>query len=272
MDQNDFYEILGVDSQSDSNRIKEAYRRLAFEYHPDKNKGNSVAADRMKSINEAYAVLSDVDKRREYDALRRQFGSSAYRQFRQSYSEKDIFNGSDINSIFEEMARAFGFRGFEEVFKEVHGQGYRTFEFKNPGIFAKGFVFTGPFGRGGRIRQQQYISPKSQRVLGKLSRYAFKKISGMELPEHGEDYHDVIQLTAVQAAQGGPYAYLHRKNSKKIIVRIPPNIKEGQRIRLAGMGREGKGSGTPGDLYLKVKIKKPLLRKIKDFIADFQKT
>ncbi len=105
MSQNDYYQILDVDQKASSKQIKEAYRKRAFKYHPDRNRQNPDAAEKMKRINEAYAVLSDANKRREYDTLRQQFGSAAYSQFRQSYSERDIFSGSDINQILEQMAR-----------------------------------------------------------------------------------------------------------------------------------------------------------------------
>src|SRR4030042_7159125 len=102
----------------------------------------------MKEINETYAVLSDPDKKREYDALSHEYGPSAYDRFRQTHSDQDIFRGSDINQVFQEMTRAFGFRGFEEVFRESYGQGYQSFEFRRPGVFGKGFLFFGPgFGR-----------------------------------------------------------------------------------------------------------------------------
>ena len=83
-------------------------------------------------------------KKTRYDALSQEYGPFAYDRFRQNYSDQDIFRGSDINQVFEEMARAFGFRGFEQVFEESYGQGYRTFEFRRPGVFARGFVFYGP--------------------------------------------------------------------------------------------------------------------------------
>jgi len=267
MEQDDFYKVLDIPSNADDKQIKEAYRRMAFRYHPDRNKENPDTAEKMKGVNEAYAVLSNPTKRREYDALRQQFGSSAYRQFRKSYSEQDIFSGSDINSILEEMARSFGFRGFDEVFREFYGQGYRTFEFKNSGFSASGFVFTGPF----RKQRQNHHSPwPSQGILGKLSRYAIKKISGVDLPKNGSNHYDVICLTPEQAIHGGPYAYFHRKKSKRLVVKIPSGVQEGQHIRLAGMGEEGKGGGESGNLYLRVKIKKPLIRKIKDIITDFR--
>ena len=106
MERKEYYEILGVTRDASFQSIKEAYRRLAFEYHPDRNPGNAWAVERMKEINEAYAVLSDDDKRGRYDRLRQEYGSSAHDRFRRDYSDNDIFRGSDINQVFEEMARA----------------------------------------------------------------------------------------------------------------------------------------------------------------------
>ena len=122
-------------------------------------------------------------KRQDYDALRQRFGPSAYGQFRQNYSEQDIFRGSDINSVLEEMARAFGLRGFDEIFKDVYGQGYQTFDFKKPGFSAKGFVYTAPFGKRAQQRQMPF---QADGILGKLARYAVKKVSGVETaPKRG---------------------------------------------------------------------------------------
>ena len=130
MDQKDYYEILEVDREASPKKVKEAYRSLAFQCHPDRNGGGTDALERMKMINEAYAVLSDPAKRRQYDSLRQTYGNSAYNRFRDGYSEEDIFRGSDINQIFEEISRSFGFRGFEDIFREAYGSGYRTFEFR----------------------------------------------------------------------------------------------------------------------------------------------
>jgi DnaJ-class molecular chaperone len=267
MTQRDYYQILGVDKNAVSKQIKEAYRKLAFKYHPDRNKENPEAAEKMKIFNEAYAVLSDPEKRREYDALRQQFGSSAYSRFRNNYSEQDIFSGSDINHVFEEMAKAFGFRSFDNIFKEFYGKEYQSFEFKRPGIFAGGFVFTGPLRRG-KYDQSRFPLPGK---VGKLSRYVLKKISGVELPGNGADINDIIRLSSIQAQKGGPYAYFLKEQSKKLIVKIPPGVRDGQRIRLTGMGKDRKGGGTPGDLYLKVQIKKPLIQKIKKTISDLRR-
>jgi DnaJ-class molecular chaperone len=259
MDQKDYYEILGVPSNANEKQIKAAYRKLAFQYHPDRNTGDSDSANKMKAINEAYAVLSNPSKRKHYDDLRQQFGSSAYNRFRSNYTESDIFRGSDINRIFEEMASAFGFRGFDDIFNEAYGEGYRTFEFKRPGFSARGFVFTGTLGRSA----QKQTTPLA---MGKLSRYLIEKLTGVEFPKDGTDVTETIDLTAKEAEGGGPYPYYYRKKSKKLVVMLPKELRQGQRIRLAGMGEEGRGGAKPGDLYLAVRIKKPLMQKLKDLI------
>jgi len=264
MRQQDYYEILGVRENAGAKQIKDAYRKLAFEYHPDRNKGNPQASERMKAVNEAYAVLSDPSKRRQYNALRQHYGDSAHGQFRQQYSEQDIFRGSDINEIFEQMAKAFGFRSHQDIFREFYGPAYRHFEFRRPGFFATGFFFFGPL----KWRKHSHRQFPQHGHLGKLSRFFLEKISGVQLPEDGSDIHDVIYLNPEQAQDGGPYAYVLQEKSKKLVVKIPPRVRDGQLIRLAGMGKDGKGGANPGDLYLKVRIKKPLLQRVKKFVSD----
>ena len=266
MNQRDYYEMLEVGKEASPQKIKEAYRRLAFQYHPDRNRGNPSAVEKMKEINEAYAVLSDPKKRKDYDTLQETYGPYGYDRFKQSYSEHDIFRGSDINQIFEEMARAFGFRGFEEVFRESYGQGYRTFEFRRPGVFGRGFIFFGP-GFGRRDRQEVPVSSGIfPGVAGKFVRYLLKKTLEMSEPVRGKDLQDVIYLDPRQALEGAKGKYLHRKRSKELIITVPSGMKEGQKIRLKGMGEPGKDGGEPGDLYLRVKIKKPLLQRLREFL------
>jgi DnaJ-class molecular chaperone len=263
MDNMDYYQILGIEKEATAEKIKESYRQMALKYHPDRNSGDSEAAEMMKSINEAYAVLSNPEKRRHYDMMKDHYGSSAYSQFRQDYSEQDIFRDSDINRIFEELARSFGLRGFEEIFRESYGNGYRTFEFRSGGMNGRGYVFTGSPGRGGEETVQ---FPRMDGGLGKLVRFAFKKISGIDLPEQGGDIVDTIRLDPGKAQSGGQHEYMHWRKGKKIMIKIPAGVRDDQKIRLAGMGEEGKGGAKPGDLYLKVHIKKPILEEIKGFI------
>jgi len=267
MSLNDYYQILEVDQTASPRQIKDAYRKLAFKYHPDRNSENPAAAEKMKGLNEAYAVLSDSVKRREYDALRQHYGSSAYSQFRQQYSEQDIFSGSDINQILEQMARAFGLRGFDEIFKEFYGQGYQQFEFRRPGFFAKTYYFSSPR----PARGMHDTGFPLQGSVGKLIRLFLKKFSGIELPEKGTDILDTISLSPEHAREGGPYAYYLRQKDKKLVVKIPPGVRHGQSIRLAGMGTDGKAGGKSGDLYLKIRIQKPLLQHLKDLLSKISK-
>ncbi len=93
------------------------------------------------------------------------------------------------------------------------------------------------------------------------------KMSGFDLPENGADIRDRVWIEPGLAAAGGPYAYFLRERSKKLVVKIPAGVREGQRIRLAGMGREGRSGGTPGDLFLEVRLRRPILERIKSWAA-----
>jgi DnaJ-class molecular chaperone len=262
MDHQDYYETLGIDPTASERQIKEAYRKLAFKYHPDRTADRPDGAEMMKAVNEAYAVLSNPAKRREYDTLRRQFGGSAAGRFRQSYSEQDIFSGSDIQQIFEEVARSFGLRGFDEIFKEFYGQGPQSFRFDQQGLSGRGFFVFGGFGRP----KGQGPSPLAGN-LGRLSRVLLEKAGGVTLPQKGADMTDIVQLTPEYAVAGGPYAYYHRKRDKKLIVKIPAGIRDGQKIRLTGLGRPGRGGAPDGDLYLLIRVKTPFLEKVKKGIS-----
>jgi DnaJ-class molecular chaperone len=262
----DYYQILGVDQTASDKQIKDAYRKLALQYHPDRNADDPSVSDKMKSINEAYAVLSDSGKRSEYDNLHRQYGSTAHNQFRQNYSDQDIFRGSDVNRIFEEVTRRFGLRGVEDIFKECYGKGYRQFEFRRPGFFATGFFFSGFPGGRGNGRGQLGSGPGMRRI----ARMVMEKMIQGRMPADGADLNDSIAISPELAATGGPYAYLARSQNKKLVVNIPPGMRDGQRIRLAGMGRPGRAGGAPGNLYLKVSIrqKRPLLEKLRRLIKS----
>jgi DnaJ-class molecular chaperone len=278
--QKDYYKILDISEDASSEDIKKAYRTLAFQYHPDRNPGKE---ELMKEINEAYAVLSDERKRNEYDLLRQRYGSFAREQFRHTYTEQDIFRGSDMSEIFNELSRMFGFRSPEDIFSkdDFYGKQYRTFEFKGPGFSGSGIFFFGPMKRSFREMSQGHAyqkpgsslagQPLISRILLKgmefLNKQAAKKF-GMTLPERGKDLEDHIEITPEDASVGGKitYKYTRENRSKELSVKIPPGIRDGQKIRLKGMGEEGKHGGGTGDLYLRVKIHTSLFKKIKTFL------
>jgi len=253
----DYYKILGIDKDASQQEIKRAYRDLAITYHPDRNPSDPSALAKIQEINEAYAVLSNLQKKRDYDALRAQYGPSAHDRFRSSYTAQDIFQGSDIREVFEEIAQSLGIRGLDDILKQFEGQGFHRFEAKRPGFYVKGLVFAGWL-------------DGSKSLLG-LAQNLLKLLGGgvastKQLPLNGEDIHDAIQLRPEHAQQGGPYAYYHKKRGKKLVVKIPPRTRNGQQVRLPGMGEKGQPGGMPGDLFLKVQIKGSLLQRVKGYL------
>jgi DnaJ-class molecular chaperone len=265
MDQANYYTILGIDEHADAQQIKEAFRKLALKYHPDRNQGDLEAQNKMQQINEAYAVLSDLDKRRQYDAMYRQFGNAAQARFRQTYSSDDLFSGSDIQQIFEELSRAFGVRGFNDIFSDIQKQAGAEFGMRGSGLNGKVYVFQGKWGGpGGRSRNVS--------LFGDIAKKMLQKMTGIELPVRGKDIHDTIVINTDDALKGGPYAYYLAAKDKKLVVKIPPGVKERQTIRLAGMGHDGQGGGPAGDLMLKVKFRLSLGDRLKHYWELFKGT
>ena len=279
MSQKDYYKILEVLENSGPDEIKKAYRNLAFRYHPDRSNGNE---EMMKEINEAYAVLSNPVKRNEYDTFRQRYGSFARDQFRQSYNDQDIFRGSDIGQIFEELSKMFGFSRPEDIFSRnnFYGSRYRTFEVKGHGGGGRGFFFYGPIRAAyqegmkaspGQTRQaidgrHPLLSLFMGKVASVLEKMVAKKL-GLDLPESGRDLNDAIQITPEEASVGGKIRYLYNKRGKPrdLLITLPQRIMDGQKIKLKGLGEGGKHGGNPGDLYLKVKIHTPILARLKSF-------
>ncbi|MEW6571745.1 MAG: DnaJ domain-containing protein [Nitrospirota bacterium] len=279
MEQKDYYKVLGVNEDASFEEIKKTYRKLAFQYHPDKNPGKE---EMMKEVNEAYAVLSDERKRSEYDSCRQNYGFFARDKFRQTYTDQDIFKNSDISQVFAELSRAFGFSRPDDIFSRstFYGNQFRTFQFKGPGFTGKGFFFFGPVSKTYQdmLRASRYQTSKAPAYRPSLfSRVFLKGIQafqnhmaqkyGLELPERGKDIEDEITIPSEVATAGGKvrYRYADPDNPRDLMIKIPPGIKEGQKIKLKAMGKDGRRGGESGDLYLEVKVHTPLLKKVREF-------
>lgn len=101
----DYYKILGLTKPSSAGEIKKAYRKLALKYHPDKTEGDKALEDKFKKISEAYAVLSDPEKKNQYDT----YGSA---DFQQRFSQEDIFRDFDLGDILKGFGVGGGGGGF----------------------------------------------------------------------------------------------------------------------------------------------------------------
>ncbi len=221
----DYYQILGITKNASDEAIKKAYKKLAFQYHPDKNPDDKKAEERFKDISEAYAVLSDKKKRSQYD----QFGSTG---FHQRYTQEDIFRGFNVEDIFKEM----GF-GSGDAFSHIFGGGRRAAGFggsagRGAGRSRTGFTMEDLFGGGGFNPQQNY-TPRGQDLSIDLTIDFMEAVTGTE---------KTIE-------------YMYGGKKKQVKVKIPPGINTGQKLRLSGKGGTSGAGMKPGDLYLTIRVK-----------------
>lgn len=231
----DYYKILGVEKNATLDEIKKKYRQLALKYHPDRNKGSKEAEEKFKAINEAYAVLSDPEKRKQYDM----FGSSG---FHQRYSQEDIFRGFDIGDIFKD----FGFTT-EDIFSNIFGRRSRqkrASKAQTRGPFeAMGYGFEEIFGRHGGVDTG-----------------GTESLKGLDLTAE-------IYISLEEAARGATKEITTTRGPKRdtITVKIPAGISDGKKLRLAQKGEPSPHGGPPGDLYLVVRVREhPMFRRQDD--------
>jgi DnaJ-class molecular chaperone len=231
MAKRDYYDILGVARGASADEIKKAHRKLVRKYHPDVNKDNKDAEEKFKEAQEAYDVLSDETKRRNYD----QFGHAGVGMGGAPGGGGDPF----------------------EAFRRAQGQGgggggrytYRG----GPGVTVEDFDFGGGGGAGGAdfgdIFEQIFGSrgPAGRAGAGARAR-------PQPQPQRGSDVEHPVTLTFEQAARGTtlPLQINRDGQLETIDVKIPAGVKDGSRVRIRGKGQQS--NGEPGDLYIITRV------------------
>ncbi len=215
--QKDYYKTLGVSESASEEEIKKVYRKLAVKYHPDKNPGNKEAEAKFKDISAAYFVLSDPKRKREYDQIRRMGGSHA-----SNFAGSQGFN-------FEDLLRQYGSGGR----RQSGGSQYSAFG----DIFEDLFSGTGQFRQqsGGGRSYQQYSSPKEQPQ------------------EVDADIVVNLRISREKAEKGGEVTF-RSPEGKTISVKIPPQTRTGQKLRLTRQGHICPSCNHEGDLILQLKV------------------
>jgi len=300
----DYYKILGINKGTSDAEIKKAYRKLAMKYHPDHTKGDKSAEEKFKKISEAYAVLSDKDKRKEYDT----FGSEG---FRQRFSQEDIFRGFDFGDIFRE----FGFGGTD--FSGARGGG-RRFNFGQgspPFNFGGGqqqarvkgsdLVYELPLtlrevatgasktvsfqhqGRGENLTvkiPKGLITGKQVRLAGKgnPSPYGgppgdlYIKSKVLDDRMFSAQEYDLYLNQALKLSEAilGITISVPTIDDKQLSLKIPAGTKHGTKMRLSGHGLPHMKDGKKGDLYVRIQVKIPknLTKEQKKLVKDLAAT
>ncbi|EET60193.1 chaperone protein DnaJ [Marvinbryantia formatexigens DSM 14469] len=258
----DYYEVLGVDKNADEAALKKAYRQLAKKYHPDMNPGDAEAEKKFKEASEAYAVLSDPEKRRQYD----QFGHAAFEQG----GGGSGFGGFDFNSA--DMGDIFG-----DIFGDLFGGGSRRRSGNGPmrganlrasvRITFEEAVFgcekqlelnlkdecTTCHGTGAKPGTSPETCPKcggrGQVVMTQQSLFGMVQ-NVSTCPDCGGSGKIIREKCTACSGTG------YTSSRKTIKVTIPAGIDDGQSVRIAGRGEPGKNGGPRGDLLVEVVVQR----------------
>ena len=260
MAKKDYYEVLGVIKSASSEEIKKAYRKLALKHHPDRNKGDKAAESKFKEASEAYHVLSDKERRTNYD----QFGHAAFEGAggRGGFSNFDFSNAfSDIfgSDIFDDFFEGFGgSRGR----RQRRSSDFRGADLRYDLSISLEEVYNG---------KKQEINFSSSEKCGRCNGYGAepgsKPISCSACGGQGQVRSSqgffTIQQTCPECNGSGEQisspckdckGMCKKQTRKKISTNIPKGVDDGTRIRLSGKGEAGIKGGGNGDLYIFVSV------------------
>jgi len=261
----DYYEILGIPRNASREQVKDAYRKLALQYHPDRNKSPD-AEEKFKEISEAFAVLSDDEKRTQYD----QFGHAGIDQ---RYTWEDIFRTTDFESIFRDLG--FGFGGFGGIFESIFGRRGPWQEERprrGPDLrydleISLEEVATGTAkeisvprrevcdtcnGSGAR----KGTEPKTcQRCRGtgqieRVQEAGFARIVRVQTCDRCGGRGVIIESPCPKCRGTGI-----TEQRRRITLKVPPGVESGMQLRMAGEGDSGGSGLPPGDLFVHIIVK-----------------
>ncbi|MBW2679425.1 MAG: DnaJ domain-containing protein [Deltaproteobacteria bacterium] len=281
MSETDYYKILGVNKNASKEDIKKSYRKLAMKYHPDHTKGNKSAEEKFKKISEAYAVLSDKEKRKQYDT----FGAAG---FQQRFSQEDIFKGFDFDNILSElfgkgrgngMRFSFGggtpFDGYQRQQKTRSKGADLVYELPlTLEEVATGTSKTVSYQHHGRSEKitvkipKGMISGKKLRVAGKGDPdpyggppgdlYIQSKVLGDKVYDSkGYDLYMYKEIKLSEALLGSSIS-VPTLGKKELSLKIPPGTKHKTKMRLAGHGLPHMNGKDTGDLYVYIQLNMPV--------------
>jgi molecular chaperone DnaJ len=260
----DYYEVLGVDRKATKDEIRRAYRKLALKYHPDRNKEPD-AAEKFKEVSEAYAILSDDDKRLQYD----QFGHAGISG---RYSAEDIFGGINFEDILRNFGLGGGMGGFGNIFDFLMGRGGRRVSRQNQAIDLRYDMkitlkeaATGIEreinlkrdeqcpkcgGTGGEHGTPMNTCPRcgGRGELRQVQQTMFGQVIRVATCPQCNGQGQTVD-TACSECKGKRTV----REKRSIRVQIPPGVESGSMLRLKDQGASQSG-GSPGDLYVVVHI------------------
>jgi len=260
MAKRDYYEVLGVTKSASAEEIKKSYRKLALKYHPDRNRGDKTAEAKFKEASEAYHVLSDKERRNNYD----QFGHAAF----EGAGGRGGFTNFDFSSAFSDIFGSDIFEDFFDGFGERRRGQRRSSQFRGTDLRFDLTISLEEAYHGKKQEISFSSSEKCERCEGFGSEPGSKPISCSMCSGQGRVRSNqgffTIQQTCPQCSGSGEQisdvckdcrGVGKKQLRKKINASIPKGVDDGTRIRLSGKGEAGiKGAGN-GDLYIFVSVK-----------------
>lgn len=269
----DYYSILGVTQNCSEEQIRKNYRKLAMRFHPDRNPDDPTAEERFKEIAEAYGVLTDSRKRREYDQCRtgQQFSQQSAGNGRPgnssfTYSQddilRDLFKDPQFQKMFSSLLREFqnsGFRYSSHFIRKSFFGGKANMVLGT--IFMLGSM-AGPLitdaAKKGLTRSKtsllENVGSKVGRLIGKLTGKQQNQRDAQHthphLREYDITYHTPLTRSELQSGKSVQILVYGEHGEQTLKVKIPPHSKEGQKLRIRGKGRPSPFGR--GDLFLQL--------------------